>query len=395
MGEHEGEDILSMQRPWLIADLCVQGVLLAALAAAPHLPGPLTAPPPRQGDIVTEGLNVLLVFFAAYVLVLTVLRYHPLHRLNVRAGRSRQSPGAAIKALLRQSAGEALRVIGLPGIVALQYNRPRGGLYAIGWLALGVFLVVMLLLRRLQGLHFGCFAEPVAELAEDDERYEQIRPIMERAGVLGFRNVGVGLWGDPDCEDSGFAALAGPTDGPVLLLSRGFFTLLSAEEREAVIFHEVAHWAHRDPPRRAFLLFGLDVLPVAITFLYLWLRVPAPSGAAAVVSATPTAILLGWLALQVCGPLLLWLSRRRERAANEWALEHTRNPAAFCSAMRKLAEANHAGGEPTLIDKLLFATHPSLSEALEQARRYAQEHDMPDPNRLSSTNTIAVGADSQ
>jgi STE24 endopeptidase len=65
------------------------------------------------------------------------------------------------------------------------------------------------------------------------------------------------------------------------------------------------------------------------------------------------------------------VSRAHERRADRYALDLTRNPAAFVAAMKRLAAQNLAEERPSLLVRLLFSTHPPTSARIEAAKRWS------------------------
>jgi STE24 endopeptidase len=64
------------------------------------------------------------------------------------------------------------------------------------------------------------------------------------------------------------------------------------------------------------------------------------------------------------------LSRAYERSADRYALELTRNPSAFISAMKRLAAQNLAEEHPTKIAEWLFYSHPPIRERIAAAQSF-------------------------
>ena len=69
-------------------------------------------------------------------------------------------------------------------------------------------------------------------------------------------------------------------------------------------------------------------------------------------------------------PLSRAISRRWERGADRFALELTRNPAAFISALRRLGAQNLAEERPSALVRWLFYSHPPIDERIAAAQAF-------------------------
>jgi len=69
-------------------------------------------------------------------------------------------------------------------------------------------------------------------------------------------------------------------------------------------------------------------------------------------------------------PLAHAISRAFERSADRFALDLTRNPQAFISAMRRLGAQNLAEQHPSKIVQWLFYSHPPLEERIATAQAF-------------------------
>jgi STE24 endopeptidase len=67
------------------------------------------------------------------------------------------------------------------------------------------------------------------------------------------------------------------------------------------------------------------------------------------------------------------MSRRYERQADRFALKLTRNPAAFISAMRRLAAQNLAEEHPSKIVEWLFYSHPPIRDRVAAAQQFEMQ----------------------
>jgi hypothetical protein len=69
-------------------------------------------------------------------------------------------------------------------------------------------------------------------------------------------------------------------------------------------------------------------------------------------------------------PVANAMSRAHERRADRYALDMTRNAAAFISAMRRLAAQNLAEERPSRWVEILFHSHPSTAARIDAARAW-------------------------
>ena len=88
------------------------------------------------------------------------------------------------------------------------------------------------------------------------------------------------------------------------------------------------------------------------------------------VAGLPLLLIAGGATVLVATPLVNALSRRHERRADRYALELTRRPAAFISAMRRLAAQNLAEAQPSALTVWLFHTHPPIEQRIAAARLF-------------------------
>ena len=75
------------------------------------------------------------------------------------------------------------------------------------------------------------------------------------------------------------------------------------------------------------------------------------------------------VATQVLRPLLFAFSRSREWAADRFAIEATKDPAAGVSAFRRLRDQNLADDDPPAWYEFFFASHPSLKARIAALER--------------------------
>ena len=142
------------------------------------------------------------------------------------------------------------------------------------------------------------------------------------------------------------------------------------EETESVLAHELGHQRFSDLPEGvlvgallSFVMWSLGGWAYAATYPAL--------GFASLGDMAGLPLLLLWTGLvsTALGPLELGWSRRREARADRFALELTRDPTAFASAMVRLTDGNLGLAHPRPWERWLLYSHPPGRERVEAARR--------------------------
>ncbi|HET8578713.1 MAG TPA: M48 family metalloprotease, partial [Methylomirabilota bacterium] len=165
------------------------------------------------------------------------------------------------------------------------------------------------------------------------------------------------------------AAVTGLGHTRRILLFDTLVSQFSPDETEAVLAHELAHHVHADTWR------GLAVQG-ALTLATFWLadfalRIGARelglSGPADLAGLPLFGLIL--MAVSVLAlPLANGWSRRVERQADDFALRAAGNPAAFITALERLAEVNLAEREPHRLKEFFLYSHPSIARRVERAK---------------------------
>lgn len=167
------------------------------------------------------------------------------------------------------------------------------------------------------------------------------------------------------------ACLCGMGASKRVLISDTLLSHYPPEEIEVVLAHEVGH--HRKRHIASLILASSITTGLACWAVDRLLRMNLSAlGLRGLqdLAALP-AIGLGLSAARLLlAPLLNGLSRRLEAEADRFALEQTARPAAFVSAMRRLAEQNLAEVEPPRWVEWYFYDHPSIARRIAMAQRH-------------------------
>jgi STE24 endopeptidase len=192
--------------------------------------------------------------------------------------------------------------------------------------------------------------------------------LAERAGA---RVLGAYEWGLAAKTKKANAALAGIGGTRRILVSDTMLSDYTDEEIEVVLAHEIAHHVHGDIWKGIAFESGLVLAGffVASRMLEAFAR---PLGLRGIddVAGLPLLLLTAGGVSMVMVPLAHAMSRAFERRADRFALDLTRNPAAFISAMRRLGAQNLAEDRPSRLVQWLFYSHPPLRERIAAAEAF-------------------------
>ncbi len=192
--------------------------------------------------------------------------------------------------------------------------------------------------------------------------------LAERAGA---RVLGAYEWGLAAKTKKANAALAGIGGTRRILVSDTMLSEYSDEEIEVVLAHEIAHHVHGDIWKG--IAFESALIFAGFFFASRVLSAIAqPLGLRGVddVAGLPLLLLTAGGVSVVMVPLAHAMSRAFERRADRFALDLTRNPTAFISAMRRLGAQNLAEDRPSRVVQWLFYSHPPLHERIAAAQAF-------------------------
>lgn len=183
---------------------------------------------------------------------------------------------------------------------------------------------------------------------------------------------GVFEWRLGDRTRKANAVLAGIGATRRILVSDTLLGEYSDDEIEVILAHELGHHVHHD-------IWTALVLEGVLLVAGLWVTdrvLAAMVGVAGVtdkadIAALPVALLSTGVVSLLLMPLVHACSRAHERRADRFALDATRNPAAFISAMRRLGAQHLAEDRPSRLVEMLFHSHPPLSSRISAAEAWA------------------------
>ena len=205
------------------------------------------------------------------------------------------------------------------------------------------------------------------EPIEGGELAEAVHEMVEKAGI---RFVGIYTWGLEEKTRTANAAFIGFGQTKRVVLSDTLLTNFTKKEILAILAHEIGHYKNRDALR---LMMTSSCLALAAFFLvhHSMIRISNFFEIPAIydIAAAPIFIFCLFVFALVSMPIVNMHSRRREYAADEFAVEQMGAPDELVSAFEKLADQNLSNKEPVAWIEFLLHSHPSISRRIERARQ--------------------------
>lgn len=259
-------------------------------------------------------------------------------------------------------------VIGVPvALVFYLFLRMTGWLWWF-YFSCFVFAISVFLARIAPVIIFPLFYK--FKDLESDEIRERITRLLEEQGVSIRGIFSFNLSKDTKKANAGFTGIG---RSKRIILSDTLIEKFSPEEIAVVFAHEMGHY------RKRHITKGIAFSTAAI-FLSFFVcgeayRVTLERlGFAHVYDIAAIPILFFYLTVfsLITMPLSNAISRRHEREADRYALDVTRDAAAFISSMDKLADLNLADRDPNPVMEFMFYSHPAINKRIGLARRWRE-----------------------
>ncbi|MGC4085656.1 MAG: M48 family metallopeptidase [Vicinamibacterales bacterium] len=197
---------------------------------------------------------------------------------------------------------------------------------------------------------------------------ERLVTLADRAGA---RVLDAYEWGLGAKTTKANAALAGIGTSRRILVSDTMLAQYSDDEIEVVLAHELAHHVHGDIWKGLAFETGLIVAGFfCASRLLSWVAPSVGLRGVDDIAGLPVLLLAAGAVSLVMVPAAYAMSRAHERRADRFALSLTKNPPAFISAMRRLAQQNMAEDEPSTLVQWLFYSHPPIRERIAAAQAF-------------------------
>ncbi len=205
------------------------------------------------------------------------------------------------------------------------------------------------------------------EPLEEGDLTAAVHTMMNDAGI---KVVGVYKWGLEAKTNTANAAFTGVGRTKRIILGDTLLSGYSKEEILAILAHEVGHYKNRDTIRLMLTSSFLSLIGFFVSHLVLT-QLSGALGFAHIfdIGAAPLFIFSLFVFSLVSMPFANMHSRRREFAADAYAVKRIGSSEALISAFEKLANQNLSNKEPSAWVEFLLHSHPSIARRIERIRK--------------------------
>jgi STE24 endopeptidase len=262
-------------------------------------------------------------------------------------------------------------VLGTPLVLAVSWFIEATGAWwwVWAWAAWVVFTLVLVAI-------FPRWIAPLFNRFTPLEEGELRRRIESLVARCGFRAEGLYVMDGSRRSSHGNAYFTGFGRSKRIVFFDTLVERLTQGEIEAVLAHELGHFARGHIPRLLAVRFALALALLAVLG---WVaREPAFAAALGLPHPAPTGALLAAFMMVVPAftfpfqPLASLMSRRQEFEADEFAARHA-NADDLVSALGKLYRDNAATLTPDPLHSLVYDSHPPAALRIAHLRRIAHE----------------------
>jgi len=274
-----------------------------------------------------------------------------------------------------------------------------GLLVALGYLVIGGTqgIIIGLVMAAISNLGSWYYSDKIAlsaynaqpiSRAEAPVLYNSVEKLSQEAEIPM-----PGVYVIPSQAANAFATGRNPSHAAVAV-TQGIMNMLTPEELEGVLAHELSHILNRDTLTQAVAATVGGAIS-SLAYMAQWARFGMVNEQGDRQSPNPFFLIFAIILAPLAATLIqMSISRVREFEADAGAGKLTRNPLALANALRKLEVSaktmpmqGNPAFEPLLIVNAfsqeglanLFATHPSTEERIERLEAQAQDLAKPEP----------------
>ncbi len=208
---------------------------------------------------------------------------------------------------------------------------------------------------------------------EDEGMRKKIFDILDKMGVKNIKRIDVAC--ESEKSNKANACFAGIGGSKRIILFDTLVSGFTADEVETVVAHELGHYVHKDILRFT-VIESLKIVPVFLVIIAVFERFSSMFGIGGVsdIAGLPLLLLVSSaIEIVLMGPMMAY-SRKREKAADIFALEATGKVDAQVSCEKRLCDMNLSDDSAhPLVEYFLFS-HPCAEKRIEYALEWGREN---------------------
>lgn len=206
----------------------------------------------------------------------------------------------------------------------------------------------------------------------DEKLKKKLMRMIKSSGAGNVETIVVAKESEKSVKANAMFAGMGKTKKMIL-----FDTLLNnftEDETETVIGHELGHYVNKDV-WRDIILSTLLIFPIFYIVHLALVFATNNYGLIALNDAAGFPLFLATMSILdlIVMPLENWYSRRRERAADWFGLEHSRKPKAQISTEKRLTDMALSDESPPPFVEWLLYTHPSTEKRISMVKEWEKQ----------------------
>lgn len=230
------------------------------------------------------------------------------------------------------------------------------------WLiAATVYILLSFCYSTLFPLLFARFFYLIRPIKEGEAR-DRVKRLLSSVGL---EKLEVFTMNESSRSRSANAFVTGIGGRKRVVIFDNLLVAFAPQEVDSIVAHELGHYVRRDTT--VSMLIGVATTYVSAYIMYMTLAFAVGRGV--VYSSLDPTVLLWFILFTgilefALSPLMNAFSRSRERRADMFSLDLTRDPVAFISGEKRLCDVNLMDEEAKGLRRIFFATHPSTLERI-------------------------------
>ncbi len=208
---------------------------------------------------------------------------------------------------------------------------------------------------------------------ENEDIRKRIFEILNKAGIENIRRIDVAC--ESEKSNKANAMFAGISNSKRIILFDTLIDSFTADEVETVVAHELGHYVHKDILRFT-IIESLKIIPLFLIIIAVFNKYSSAfniNGIADIAGLPLLLLVNSVIELVLMGPMMAY-SRKREKAADIFALNATGKVEAQVSCEKRLSDMNLGDDSPPSLVEYFLYSHPCAKKRIEYALDWKKEN---------------------